>query len=91
MAVMKVLRAKGKKPISFRPGGLHKSLGVPQGKPIPKGKMAGALAGTYGAKAKRQAQFAKNVLTGPKRKAKPMATKKSRVPRRPRSPRPKGY
>ena len=29
------IKAAGKKPVSFRPGGLHQSLGVPQGQPIP--------------------------------------------------------
>jgi hypothetical protein len=45
---------------------LHATLGVPQGKKIPAGKMRDALAGKYGAKAKKQAQFAKNVLVGKK-------------------------
>jgi len=57
---------KGKKPITFQKGGLHKSLGVPQGKPIPASKKAAALRGDYGKKAQKQARFAKNVLTGPK-------------------------
>jgi len=61
-----VIKSPGKKPISFKPGGLHQSLGVPQGKPIPPAKMRDALAGKNGPKAKQQAQFAKNVLTGPK-------------------------
>jgi hypothetical protein len=64
----KTLKGKGnQKPISFSPGGLHRSLGVPAGKPIPPGKKAAALAGNYGARAKRQAEFAKNVLTGRKK------------------------
>lgn len=60
----------GKKPITFKKGGLHSSLGVPQGKKIPAGKMAAAASGKDGAKAKKQALFAKNVLTGPKKKKK---------------------
>lgn len=60
-------RKKGQKPITFKPGGLHESLGVPQGKPIPPGKVSAAASGAYGPKAKKQAQFAKNVLTGPKK------------------------
>ena len=31
----KVLRKKGKKPITFQEGGLHRSLGIPQGEKIP--------------------------------------------------------
>jgi hypothetical protein len=60
------VKSPGKKPISFKSGGLHQSLGVPKGKPIPPGKMRDALAGKNGPKAKAQADFAKNVLTGPK-------------------------
>ena len=56
------IKAPGKKPITFAKGGLHESLGVPKGKPVPPGKMASALAGKAGPKAKAQAQFAKNVL-----------------------------
>jgi len=33
--VTKVLRKKGKKPIRFVAGGLHRSLGIPQGEKIP--------------------------------------------------------
>lgn len=53
---------KGQKPISFTPGGLHASLGVPQGQPIPNKKFGAALAGNAGTKARKQALFAKNVL-----------------------------
>lgn len=56
----------GQKTISFTAGGLHKSTGTPQGKKIPASKMKEALAGKYGSKAKKQAQFKKNVLTGRK-------------------------
>jgi len=31
----KVLRKRGKKPIKFEEGGLHRSLGIPQGEKIP--------------------------------------------------------
>jgi len=47
--------------ISFKKGGLHESLGVPQGQPIPAGKMRDALAGKYGPKAKKQAQLARTM------------------------------
>jgi len=61
------LKAKpGQKKITFTKGGLHSSLGVPQGKKIPAAKKAAALAGKYGKKAKAQANFAKNVLKGKK-------------------------
>ena len=56
----------GQKPITFRPGALHAQLGVPQGQKIPAKKKAAALAGRYGPLAEKRAQFAKNVLTGPK-------------------------
>lgn len=58
----KTIRAAGKKPISFQPGGLHASLSVPAGKPIPAGKMRAALNGRAGPKAAAQARFAVNVL-----------------------------
>jgi hypothetical protein len=57
---------KGAKPIHFQTGGLHRSTGTPAGKPIPAKKKAAALAGKLGPKAQKQAQFAKNVLTGRK-------------------------
>jgi hypothetical protein len=65
-ASTETVRAAGKKPITFKKGGLHQSLGVPEGQPIPSAKMAGALNGQYGPKAAAQARFAQNVLTGPK-------------------------
>ena len=68
MAKTKTLHKKGKKDITFKPGGLHRSTHTPEGQPIPAGKKAAALAGSYGLRAKKQAQFAKNVLTGPKMK-----------------------
>lgn len=66
MAKIKVIKDAGKKPIHFKEGGLHQSLGVPSGKKIPSSLMAAALNGSKGPKAKKQAEFAKNVLTGPK-------------------------
>lgn len=70
MAAKRVIRAPGKKPITFTEGGLHRSTNTPMGKKIPTSKVRAALAGTYGPKARKQAQFAKNVLTGPRRRAK---------------------
>jgi len=58
----------GQKPITFQPGGLHKSTGTPMGQPIPAAKKEAAAAGEYGPKAQRQANFAKNVLVGRGRK-----------------------
>jgi hypothetical protein len=59
---------KGQKPITFTKGGLHRSTGTPSGKKIPAKKVAKAAAGGYGPKAKKQALFKRNVLTGPKKK-----------------------
>lgn len=56
------MKADGKKPITFEKGGLHRSLGVPQGQPIPAKKVAAAARGDFGPKAKQQAAFAQNVL-----------------------------
>lgn len=58
----------GQKPIRFKQGSLHAQLGVPSGKKIPASKMAAARAGKYGPLAKRRANFAKNVLTGGRRR-----------------------
>lgn len=56
--------APGEKPISFTPGGLHKTTSTPTDEKIPKAKIAAALAGKMGAKGKSQALFMKNVLKG---------------------------
>lgn len=56
------IKSPGKKPISFKKGGLHQSLGVPAGQPIPAAKMQQALAGKAGPTAQKQALFARNVL-----------------------------
>lgn len=59
------IKIKGKdaqKPITFNKGGLHRSTHTPMGQPIPTSKRAAALAGDYGDKAKKQANFAANVL-----------------------------
>ena len=63
---IQVMKKAGKKPIAFTKGGLHKSTGTPPGKPIPAAKKQAALSGKLGPKAKKQALFAKNVLTGKK-------------------------
>jgi hypothetical protein len=52
----------GQKPVTFQKGGLHRSLGVPEGEKIPASKMAAAQAGRYGPKAKKQANFAQGML-----------------------------
>jgi hypothetical protein len=52
----------GNKAITYHPGGLHASTGTSLNKKIPASKKRAALNGAYGAKAKKQAQFAKNVF-----------------------------
>lgn len=66
MLEVKSIKKKGYPEIKFHKGGLHQSLGVPQGKKIPANLMEAALAGRKGKKAKAQANFAKNVLVGKK-------------------------
>jgi hypothetical protein len=56
------ISSPGKKPVTFAKGGLHRSLGVPQGQKIPAGKMAGAQRGEYGPAAQKQAGFAQGML-----------------------------
>jgi hypothetical protein len=63
------ISAKGKRPITFQKGGLHESTGTPQGQKIPAAKMQAALAGKLGPRARKQAQFAKNVLAKGRRTA----------------------
>lgn len=58
--------------ISFQKGGLHESLGVTEGEPIPPAKMRAALAGKYGPKAARQARLAQT-LEGMNHKRSPLA------------------
>jgi hypothetical protein len=71
------IKAAGKKPVSFTPGGLHESLGVPEGQTIPPAKMAAAKAGEYGPKAQAQANLATGLLAaGQKTAAKNRAGKK---------------
>lgn len=63
MAHKKVtISAPGKKSITFEKEGLHRSTHTPLGEKIPATKRKAALEGKYGPKAKKQAQFAKNVL-----------------------------
>lgn len=52
---------KGQKPITFQKGGLHRSVGVPEGQKIPASKVAAAARGDYGPKAKKQAGLAKGL------------------------------
>ena len=61
---------KGQKPLHFQKGGLHRSTGTPAGETIPASKKKAALSGKYGAKAKKEALFAKNVLKGRGKKKK---------------------
>lgn len=59
---MVTIHKKGKKPLKFEKGGLHKSTHTPMGQKIPASKMEAAEQGKYGPKAQRQARFAENVL-----------------------------
>jgi hypothetical protein len=67
---------KGQKPLHFAKGGLHRSTGTPAGETIPASKKKAALSGKYGAKAKKEAEFAKNVLVGKKGRKKKRRKKK---------------
>jgi hypothetical protein len=57
-----IIKEKGKKPLVFQKGGLHKSTNTPMGKTIPQAKFSAALKGSDGPKAKKQALMAKNVF-----------------------------
>lgn len=56
------IHKSGKKPVSFKKGGLHASTHTPKGQKIPDSKMSAALHGKYGPKAKKQAVFAEGML-----------------------------
>lgn len=60
---------KGQKPVTFKKGGLHRSLDVAAGEKIPAGKMAAAKAGRYGPLAKKQASMATGMLAAGRRTA----------------------
>ena len=72
-----VLKKKGKKTITMNKGGLHRSLGVPEGQKIPAKLMAEAKAGKHGPKAKKQA----NAATGLLKKGRQTAMKNRRKKR----------
>ena len=66
-------KSKGSKPpwieeATKNEGGLHKSLGVPMGEPIPKGKVEEAA--TKKGKVGKQARLAKNLAALSKKKGK---------------------
>ena len=63
------MRAKGKKPITFNKGGLHRTTGTPMGQKIPASKMAKAKAGGYGPLGKKQANMATGLLAKGRRTA----------------------
>lgn len=63
------IKSPGKKPVTFAKGGLHTSLGVPQGQKIPQAKMDAAAAGKFGPKAKAQANLAQGMLAAGRKTA----------------------
>lgn len=62
--VTETIHKKGKSPITFHRGGLHRNTHTPMGQKIPASKVRKALSGGFGPEAKKEAQFDKNVLTG---------------------------
>lgn len=63
------IKSAGKSPVTFEKGGLHRSLGVPQGQKIPAKKVAAAARGAYGPKAQKQANMAKGMLAAGRKTA----------------------
>jgi len=68
-AKTETIKSPGKAPVAFQKGGLHKSLGVPEGQDIPAAKMAAAKAGKYGPKAVKQANLASGMLAAGRKTA----------------------
>jgi hypothetical protein len=64
-----VISSPGKPPVTFQKGGLHESVGVPQGQKIPQAKVDAAAAGKYGPKAAKQANMAKGMLAAGRKTA----------------------
>lgn len=62
MAKTVMIKKKGKKPIKFKEGGLHRTTGTPAGQKIPASKMRAAKAGRYGKLGKKQANMATGLL-----------------------------
>lgn len=62
MATQTIPAKDGHKAMHFKAGGLHESTNTPAGEKIPASKRRAALMGSYGAKARKQALFAQNVL-----------------------------
>lgn len=71
----------GQKPLRFKRGGLHRSLGVPQGQKIPASKVEAAAEGRYGKTAAKQARFYQNVLKKGQRTAARQRRKEIRAQR----------
>ncbi len=64
------MHKKGRRPISFKRGALHRELHVPEGQPIPESKKRAALAGKYGPLARKRANFGfRGALAAGRRKA----------------------
>jgi hypothetical protein len=78
MAERETIRAKGKKPVSFSKGGLHRSTHTPEGERISASKMAAAKRRDYDAKAKKQANFAIGMLAAGRRTARKNARRGAR-------------
>lgn len=54
--------AKGQRPITYRPGGLHQSTGTPAGKPIPAAKRRQARSGALGPVAQKRELMNENIF-----------------------------
>lgn len=63
------ISSAGKKPVSFKPGGLHTSTGTPQGQKIPASKIAAAKRGEFGPLAIKQANMATGMLAAGRKTA----------------------
>jgi hypothetical protein len=60
-------KKKGQKPITFKQGGMHKTLGIKKGNKISAKTHQKAASGKLGKKAKKQELFRRNVLKGKKK------------------------
>jgi hypothetical protein len=79
---MTTIRVVGRKPLTFKEGGLHATTGTPPGQNIPAAKIRKALAGGYGKLGVKQARFYVDVLKKGQKTAAKNRTRRTTVTHR---------
>lgn len=76
-----MIKKKGKKPIKFKEGGLHRTTSTPAGQKISTSKMRAAKVGRYGKLGKKQANMATGLLAAGRRTVAKNRVRKRQVKR----------